>query len=197
MPAARDALKRLRQEVRRLPEHARMHVEQVRVSAVELARLHGVDAARAELAALAHDVCRATSSPELLRLAAAFRIPVTPLEQALPVFLHGPVGAEVLLRDYVVEDPEVLNAVRCHTMGRAAMTPLDKVLFLADKLDPSKVGRYPFIGQVAELARRDLDQAIRRFIDHQLTAFIEGGDLVHPSMAAARNDAVLRGRPRG
>jgi HD superfamily phosphohydrolase YqeK len=77
-------------------------------------------------------------------------------------------------------------------MGREDMSPLEQVLFLADKLDPSKVSRYPFVAEVAELARRDLDRAMVRFIDGQVPAFLAHGDLVHPGMAAARNTSLLR-----
>ena len=182
---------RILRAVERLPEAVQAHIEQVRLEAVELARRFSLDVARAELAAQAHDVCRTTSATDLLRMARAFGIPVKPIDEAVPVFLHGPVGAELLRREYALDDEEVLTPIRCHTMGREQMTALDKVLFLADKLEPGKVGRYPFIEEVALLAREDLDRAFLCFVDHQAKAFIDHGDLVHPAMMAARNEAVL------
>ena len=124
-------------------------------------------------------------------MARGFGIPVTPIDEAFPVFLHGPVGAEVLKRDFGLDDEEALDAVRYHTMGRAGMTPLEQVLFLADKLDPSKVARYPFLPEVEAAAHHDLDEGMRLFIDRQAAAFLEHGDLVHPGMIDARNDALL------
>lgn len=182
---------RLLREVHRLPADVQAHIEAVRQKSVELAKRHQADVARAELAALAHDVCRHLTGPQLIERAAADGIPITPLDEAVPVFLHGPVGAELLRRDYGLDDETVLSPIRCHTMGKRGMTALDKILFLADKLDPGKVSRYPFMQEVDRFAAEDLDRAIVCFIDHQVKAFIERGDLVHPEMTAARNDSLL------
>ena len=186
-----DVLERVRAHMAGLPDGVRAHVEQVRRHAVALAESHGLDAARADLAAASHDVCRTVKAADLLDMAGAFGIPVTPIDEAFPVFLHGPVGAEVLKRDFGLDDEEALDAVRYHTMGRAGMTPLEQAVFLADKLDPSKIARYPFLPDVEAAAHRDLDEGMLLFIDRQAAAFLEHGDLVHPGMIAARNDALL------
>ncbi len=185
---------RIVEEMAKLPEGVRRHIEEVRQWCVELAKAHHIDVAKAELAAIAHDVCRTVKAGDLLAMAREYGIPVTNLEEAFPVFLHGPVGAQALKRRYALADEEILNAIACHTMGRAGMTPLDKALFLADKLDPSKVSRYPFIAEVGRLAKGDLDAAMVCFVDHQVKAFLDQGDLVHPAMLAARNEAILAKR---
>ena len=182
---------RILDAIERLPKGVRSHIETVRGKSAQLASRFGLDEAKADLAALAHDVCRTVSGPDLLAMARGFGMPVTGIDHAVPVFLHGPVGAEVLKRDYGLDDEEVLSAIRCHTMGKPGMSGLDKTLFLADKLDPSKTGRYPFIREVDRLAGDDLDQAMLCFIDHQVRSFLQEGSLVHPAMIAARNDAVL------
>jgi predicted HD superfamily hydrolase involved in NAD metabolism len=188
---------RIVDQIARLPAGVQAHIEQVRRAAVELALLHWLDVARAELAAQAHDICRLVKGSDLIDMAGKFGLTVTALDRAVPVFLHGPVGAEVLRRDYGIDDEAVLDAVRCHTMGRAGMAPLEKLLFLADKLDPSKVSRYPFITEVGLLARKDLDKAMLRFIDEQSRVFIETGSVIHPGMNAARTDALLEVKKAG
>lgn len=179
------------QVIGRFPVPVREHIEQVRTASVGLARHWKLDVAKAELAAQAHDVCRITPARDLLRMAKEHGLAVTASDDAFPVFLHGPVGAEVLKSEFGLSDNEVLDPIRYHTMGREQMTTLDKVLFLADKLDPSKVSRYPFIGEVGRLAHEDLDLAMLCFIDNQVKAFIDHGDLVHPGMIAARNSALI------
>ena len=186
-----DVLERVRAHMAGLPGGVRAHVEQVRRHTAALARSHGLDVDRAELAAESHDVCRIVKAEELLAMARGFGIPVTPIDEAFPVFLHGPVGAEVLKRDFGLDDEEALDAIRYHTRGRAGMTPLEQAVFLADKLDPSKVARYPFLPEVEAAAHRDLDEGMLLFIDRQAAAFLENGDLVHPGMIDARNDALL------
>ena len=72
----------------------------LRRQAVALARSHGLDVERADLAAASHDVCRIVKAGDLLDMAQSFGLPVMPIDEAFPVFLHGPVGAEVLKRDF-------------------------------------------------------------------------------------------------
>ena len=197
MPKRAEVITGVRGAIARLPSPLRKHIAQVRATNLELAELHGLDLASADLAAVSHDLCRSTAGRDLLSMAEAFGLPVLPIDRAVPMFLHGPVAAEVLRHDHGVDNLAVLDPIRYHTMGRSDMSALDKVLFLADKLDPSKVSRYPFIGEVARLARLDLDRAMLHFIDRQIQVFIDHGDLVHPGMAAARNSAVLALKGRG
>ena len=90
-------------------------------------------------------------------MAEGFGIGVGALEERMPIFLHGPVAAEMARERYGIEDPEILEAVRVHTMGRVGMGPVARVVFLADKLDPTKDRRYPFNSEVREVARSDLE----------------------------------------
>ncbi|MCL0102195.1 bis(5'-nucleosyl)-tetraphosphatase (symmetrical) YqeK [Dehalococcoidia bacterium] len=182
---------RVLRAIGRLPDEVRDHIEHVRQGSIELAQRFELDVDKAEFSAVGHDICRVTPPKELIEMARLFQIPVTPLDEQLPVFLHGPVGAEVLKSKYVIEDEEVLNPIRCHTMGKQGMSPLDKVLFLADKIEPRKVGRYPFIAEVVDLAKENLDQALLCFLDHQIKAFLDHGDVVHPGMLAARDEIAL------
>ena len=190
-PIERHVRDRILAAVGGLPANLQRHIEEVRQISVDLARRHGLDAERAELAAQAHDIRRATKAADLVEAARSFGLPLTSIDEAFPVFLHGPVGAETLRRDFALDDDGVLQAIRHHTMGRGGMSGLEKVVFLADKLEPSKVARYPFISEVGRLALQDLDRAMLSFIDNQVQAFIDHGDLVHPGMMAARNDALL------
>lgn len=183
-------LQALGAQLQRLPEGVREHIEQVLRQSVALAKRHGLDVPKAELAAQMHDICRTTKAPDLLRMAAEFGIPLKAIDQAFPVFLHGPVGAAVLQRDFGVNDPEILDPVRYHTMARARMSSLEKVLFLADKLDPSKVARYPYIGEVERLALEHLSQGMRCFLENQTKAYMQSGQLVHPSFIEAWNEVV-------
>lgn len=186
-----DLTIRILKELSALPAGVQAHVRQVCGVSIGIARRFDLDVELTELAALAHDLCRVTPGRDLLRMAGEYGLAVSAIDRAFPVFLHGPVGAEVLRRKLGVENASILDPIRFHTTGREHMTALDKVLFLADKLDPSKADRYPFIGEVSRIAHQDLDHAMLLFINNQVKAFIDHGDLVHPGMIAARNSAVL------
>ncbi len=180
--------------LRELPRGLFQHVERVREITRDLAAVHGLDVERSDLAAAAHDLARAYRGDELLESASAYGIPVRPIDRASPVLLHGPVGAAWLQREARIADEEVLEAVRSHTSGSPGMGPIARVVFLADKLDPSKAQRYPFQDSVYAISRQDLDRALLRFLDLQLVGFLERGFVIDPSSVALRNDLLLASR---
>jgi len=152
----------------RLSEKRYGHTLRVADTAESLAQVHGLDPGRARLAALLHDAARETEPEEFLRLAEEWGLSVGELERQSPKLLHGPVAAELARRELGVEDEEVLEAVRAHTVGRAGMGPLALVLYVADKIEPSR--DYPSVGRIRELARRNLRAAaaepLRRAVAH-------------------------------
>jgi HD superfamily phosphohydrolase YqeK len=73
----------------------------------------------------------------------------------------------MLRRDYGIDDPQVLAAARFHTVGRAGMSALEKIIFVADKISPDKVRANPAAARAKELADRDLDAAIEELFRHR------------------------------
>ena len=183
-----EALKRT---ISHLPKGLTAHVDRVVDVAVEVAQRFEIDTGRVTAAALLHDFARAIKGGRLLELAREYGIPVTPLDERMPVFLHGPVGAEMVRRELHVEDDEVLEAIRLHTIGGTGMGPVAKVVYLADKIEPSKDSRYPFNSEVRDLAKVSLDRAILRFVDNDISGYIGTGGYVHPATISMRNDLLL------
>lgn len=128
--------------VANLPRGLRDHTRRVWSIALELAGRHGIDGERVGLAALAHDLARAKEGEYLLRRARELGLPVHPVEEWMPLLLHGPVAAEELRREAGLSDPEVYEAIYWHSTGQRGMGPVARVVFLADKLDPEKADRY-------------------------------------------------------
>ena len=178
--------------VESLPQGLQRHIRRVQDLAAELARLHDADPQRARLGAMAHDVARAMTGDELLAQARDMGIPVHPVETAVPVLLHGPVGAELLRRRDGLDDREVYQAVYWHSTAHKDLGVLGKIVFLADKLDPHKKARYPFIERVEGLAAASLDRAVAEFLGCELVDLIGQGSLVHPASVEARNRLLLQ-----
>jgi len=184
-------LESLRAYIEGLPGGLRRHIEAVVAEARRLARLHGVDEDRAVMAAWTHDMARAMDPEELLRLARELGLNPNEVEEAAPILLHGPVAARLLASRYGVEDEEVLAVARWHSTGRAGMSALEKVLFLADKAEPGKVAGRPELEEVRRLAETDLDGAVLRYLDMQLLEAVRQGWPLHPDTVAARNELIL------
>ena len=184
-------LESLQAHVEGLPKGLRRHIAAVVSEARRLARLHGVDEERAALAASAHDIARATRPQDLLRQARELGVSPSEVEEAAPVLLHGPVAARLLQSRFGVDDEEVLAVARWHSTARAGMSALEKVVFLADKVEAQKAAGEPALEEVRRLAETDLDGAVLRYLDLQLLEVVRQGWLLHPDIAAARNELLL------
>ncbi len=177
-----------------LPAGLRDHVERVREIGRRLANRHGVDAGLVDLGLAAHDLARHLEPAELIQRAEAIGMVPTEVERSLPILLHGPVAAAELELDGL-EDARVLESVRWHTTGKRRMGDVAKVVFLADKLDPQKAGRYPYLDEIERLARDSLDAALLRFLDLSTADHLRQGRLVHPESIHLRNELILASKP--
>lgn len=185
-----DLTARLRDAVDHLPEGLRAHVLRVEAEAMRLAELHGLDPERLRIAALGHDLARAESDEDLLQLARRYELSLDEIEKASPILLHGPLAARVLEREYGYGEAEVLAAVAAHTTAHPGMSTLEKALFVADKIEHDKVQRKSGLAEVRNLADRDLDAAMLRFLDLHLIEAVERRWQVHPRTVAARNELL-------
>jgi predicted HD superfamily hydrolase involved in NAD metabolism len=166
----------------RLSEKRFGHTLRVAEAAERLARLHGLDPERARLAALLHDAARENEPAEFLRLAKALDIAVGEPERESPKLLHGPIAAELALRELGVEDEQVLEAIRVHTVGEAGMDDLALALYVADKIEPAR--DYPSVERIRALARHDLREAAAGAVRRAIARNDERGRPTHPSSRA-------------
>jgi len=167
------------------------HAERTAELARQLAVAHGVDPERAELAGLVHDIADHYSDRELLELAERYGIAISITEARIPKLLHAPVGAEIL-REAGVTDEELLDAVGEHITGGPRMSPLSKVLFVADKLEPHRDRHYGGLDPVREIAMVDLDEAIMRLYAWRMTQLVREGRPVDDRLTVARNRLIDR-----
>ncbi|MCH7842560.1 MAG: bis(5'-nucleosyl)-tetraphosphatase (symmetrical) YqeK [Chloroflexi bacterium] len=187
-----DLLQRLQDRLGALPDGLQAHIYRVRDVALELAARHEIDPQRAELGALAHDVCRAVPGGDLLKMAADLDVAVTEVDQDFPILLHGPVGAELLRREEDLTDHGLYEAVRWHSTAHASLDALGKLVFLADKLDPQKASVYSYQAKLHDMALEDLDLALLEFLSREMATRIQRGETVHPASVDARNSLILK-----
>ncbi len=196
MATVTNVAARLRAAVDALPPKLRDHVLRVEVEAMKLARVHGQDPERSSIAALGHDLVRHKDNEELLDLAKRYDIDPDPIELASPVLVHGPIAARMLTRDFDLQDEEVIAGVDCHTTARPGMTMIEKMLFIADKIEPNKLKRGGGLQEVYDLRETDIDAAVLRFLDLRIEEALAGGGLIHPRLIEARNDLMRMRRAR-
>lgn len=152
----------------------------VAATARSLAARHQLSEDAAALAGLLHDCAKCLPLSQLQLIAKKHRLLLDRETFQSENLLHGPVGAVIAQTEYGVTDPNVLSAIACHTTGKIGMLPLDMVLFLADKMEPSR-RLYPALEKVRGLAEFSLVAAMHYSLKSTL-AFVNSQKAVpHPT----------------
>ncbi len=170
-----------------LPVWLREHISRTREVAVNLAAHYQLDVAKCDLGASAHDLARHWNDQELLFRADKEQMSIDIVERSVPMLLHGPVAAAIVKFELGCSDPDVLNAIRFHTTGRAFMSEVEKVVFLADKIEPRKIRHSDILTAVEDVAYEDLNLAIQKYLSIRIRSIIQSGGLVHPLSIEAWN----------
>ncbi|NLV16007.1 MAG: HD domain-containing protein [Syntrophomonadaceae bacterium] len=172
----------------RLSPSRYQHSMQVARMARQLARQFNENENQAYLAGILHDYAKGISGGELLNLAEAYGLIEDEVERLAPDLLHARIGAELLARDWGVEDKELLQAISNHTLGRVGMAPLEKILFLADMIEPGR--DFPGIDRLRCIADRDLDRGMVLATEFTLQYCMGTGRLIHPRTVLVRNNLL-------
>ncbi len=142
-----------------LTEKRYRHSIGVMETAVEMAKIFGVDVEKARLAGLLHDCAKDIDKNKRIPLCKALGIPLDPVKKEQRGLIHADLGAKMLETEFGILDVEIMNAVKYHTLGREGMTDLEKILYLADIIEPNRI---PFEGieELRALCKTNLDCAM-------------------------------------
>lgn len=128
-----------------------------------LAMANDYDMEKAQLAGLLHDCAKCIPNEKKLKICAKNNIPVTQVEKDNPFLLHAKVGAFLARVLYEVEDEEILHAISVHTTGAPAMNTLDKIVFIADYIEPKR-DKAANLKEIRKTAFEDLDEALKMIL---------------------------------
>ena len=168
------------------------HVKGTEQAAVELAERWGADVEKARRAAILHDCTKYLNMEEQLQLCAKYGIVLDELEQQAVKLLHSKTGACVARHVYGVSD-DIYEAIFWHTTGKAGMTLLEKLLYVADYMEPTR--DFPGVERLRALAYEDLDAAVLLGCEMSIQEMAERGLPVHPNTVKARD--WLRSKTKG
>jgi predicted HD superfamily hydrolase involved in NAD metabolism len=169
----------------RLSENRFKHSLEVAELAMEMAKTFGIDQEQAYLTGLLHDYAKGISGKELLIIASDNNLIEDEVDKLVPDLLHAPVGAFLLRKELEIDDEEILKAVRCHTLGAFEMSILDKVIFLADMIEPGR--DYPGVDRLRCLAMRNLDEGMLFGLESTIKYCIDSRRILHPRTILVRN----------
>lgn len=135
------------------------HTRGVMYTAACLAMRYGCDMRKAMLAGLLHDCAKHIPNEKKLKLCKKNHIELTQAELDNPSLIHAKLGAFLAKNQYDIEDKDILHAIRVHTTGAPAMNLLDKIIFLADYIEPNR-NKAKNLSIIRKLAFQDIDKAI-------------------------------------
>lgn len=167
------------------------HSIRVRDTAVELAKKYNCDVKKASLAGLLHDCGKYYDKDYLLKLAFEFDIMADESLIGNKHIIHAHLGAVIAEKEYKVDDADILNAIHYHTTGRENMTKLEKIVYLADYIEPRR--EFRGIDQVRQLAYEDIDMAMLKALEDTIYHLLSTVRPIHIDTIKARNYLIQDG----
>lgn len=161
-------IKDLKKDLKKEMDDSRFeHTLGVMYTCGALAMRYGYDLDKAMLAGLMHDCAKCMPNAKKLKMAEKNHLEISNLERKNPFMLHAKLGALLAKKKYDIDDEEILSAIRWHTTGRPDMTLLDKIVYVADYIEPKR-DKAPNLTEIRQMAFVDLDQALLKILKDTL-----------------------------
>lgn len=174
---------------KRLSEKRYVHSKGVSQLAEKLAKAYGADPDKARLAGLVHDCAKELSLPDMQALVKGKGLALDDYMMGSRALLHGPAGSVLAEKAYGITDKDILSGVYYHTTGCPDMTLMEKIIFLADYIEPSR--DFPGVDHLRKTAFKDLDAALIEAYDDTLRHLLDQHQYVYTLTLAGRNDLIL------
>ena len=150
------------------------HSLSVSFTCMALAMRYGYDLDKAELASLLHDCAKCYDNNSIIAACRNSGMELTEGELQAPSIIHSRLGARMAEEKFGVNDPEILSAIACHTTGKPDMSLLDKILYIADYIEPRRY-KIKDLPAIRRLAFEDLDEALFQIMEGTLRYLKESG----------------------
>lgn len=155
------------------------HSVGVEYTAGTMAFLYDVDCEKAMVAGLLHDCAKYVSNDKKIRKCEKRGIPISECEYKNPDLLHAKLSAVYAKERYGVTDKEILSAINCHTTGKPGMTTLEKIIYIADFIEPNR-NILPDMDIIRKEAYTDLDQCLLHILHNSMKHLCKKGAIVDP-----------------
>lgn len=173
----------------KLREKRYIHTLGVISVAKKLAKENGVSSLKAEIAALSHDIAKNMKKEDMIKLIKEEGLILTREEEMNIDLWHGILAPIVARKELNIEDKEILDAIRYHTTGREDMTKLDKIIYIADIIEPSRV--FEGVDKIRIAVMEDLDKGILMGLDYAISFLISKNSVLDINTIRARNFLIM------
>lgn len=179
----------------RMGEYRYVHSVNVSKKAVELAKIYSCDEEKAMIAGMLHDITKETPAKEQLKIITEGGIILDDVEKSSTKLWH-PISGSVYIRDTVgITDSDIVNSVRYHTTGRAGMSLLEKIIFVADFTGDER--NYDGVDIMREKSMRSLEEAMLYGLQFTIKDLSKRMMTIHPNALACYNELLLKDEKNG
>lgn len=173
-------LRKLRKRIKKIQDTKRFeHTLGVEFTAAALAMRYDVSISDAQTAGLLHDCAKCMSDEKKLNICRKNGIEVTDVEERNPYLLHAKVGAFLAKKKYGIENQDIINAIRNHTTGRENMSFLEKIIFIADYIEPGRK-QAKNLSEIRKMAFEDIDHALITILQETVNYLKKSGKETDP-----------------
>lgn len=162
---------------KRLTDKRLDHTFRVEEESIRLANHYRSDWQKASIAALLHDNAKNYSDDKKLRLVYKYDVKLSPAEEVNIDLIHAKLGSVLALKKYGIKDSEILNAVKYHTTGRPGMSMTEKIIYIADFIEPGRKN-FPGLDKARELAYSDINMAMIKILMMTINHVIDRGRII-------------------
>ena len=168
------------------------HSLRVMETSIKLANRYNFSVEKAAIAGLLHDCGKLKGETNLLKVSSDFGIILDSMTKCNSELIHSILGAAIAEKEYGIKDQEILRAIRYHTTGRENMSLLEKIVYIADLIEPGR--SFEEVDKLRRLALEDLDKCLLYSLDNTLKFLIEKKKLIHIDSIKARNYLLIQTR---
>jgi predicted HD superfamily hydrolase involved in NAD metabolism len=168
---------------KRLDEKRYIHSVNTAREAVKLAELYGADKEKAFIAGILHDIAKGMPAEKLLKISEENGIEVDEYEKNNAELMHGKIGSYIISKELGINNSDILSAVQWHTTGHADMSLLEKIIYLADIIEPGRT--FKEIENIRKLAYENINKAMKVSLRESIDYVLSRGLTLHPKSIEA------------
>lgn len=173
-------IKKVRKKMEKtMDAHRFEHTLGVTYTAACLAMRYNIDIVKAQMAGLLHDCAKCMTNEKRLSICKKHNIQINSAEAENPLLLHAKVGSFIAMEEFNIHDEEIIGAILNHTTGRPGMSMLEKIIYIADYIEPGR-RQAPNLSEIRKMAFIDLDQALLMILEDTLSYLKSTDHVVDP-----------------
>lgn len=161
-----------------------VHTQGVMYTAAALAMAHGADMEKARIAGLLHDCAKCIPNKKKWKLCDKYHVLLSECEQQNPFLIHAKLGVAIAREKYGIQEEEILSAIRWHTTGKDHMTDLEKIVYIADYIEPHR-DKAPNLEWIRKVAFMDLNEGMYYILKDSLSYLGRSGRTIDPATEKA------------